>query len=77
MNEDTRQAFQNVVRSHDGDVIRDYFEVKLRELMDVRNATPENFVSRGIAATFIENEVLARFKIFDEKVQEVGDDTFI
>jgi len=77
MNEDTKQAFQNVVRSHDGDVIRDYFELKLRELMDVRNATSENFVSRGIAATFIEDEVLARFKVFDEKIQEVGDDNYL
>lgn len=77
MNEDTKQAFKNVVHSRDGDIIRDYFEVKLRELMDVRNATAEDFVSRGLAATFIEKEVLARFKVFDERIQEVGDDNFL
>jgi len=77
MNEDVKQAFKNVVHSHDGDIIRDYFEFKLRELLDVRKATAEDFVSRGIAATFIEQEVLARFKVFDEKVQEIGDDNFL
>jgi hypothetical protein len=77
MNEDTKQAFKNVVNSRDGDIIRDYFELKLRELSDVRNATPEDFISRGISATFIENEVLARFKVFDEKVHDIGDDTFL
>lgn len=77
MNEEVKQAFKNVVHSHDGDVIRDYFELKLRELLDVRKATAENFIARGLAATFIEQEVLARFKVFDERVQEVGDDNFL
>lgn len=77
MNEDVKQAFKNVVHSHDGDIIRDYFDLKLRELLDVRKATAEDFISRGIAATFIEEEVLARFKVFDEKIEELGDDTFL
>jgi hypothetical protein len=77
MNEDVKQAFKNVVHSHDGDLIRDYFDLKLRELLDVRKATAEDFISRGIAATFIEEEVLARFKVFDEKIEELGDDTFL
>lgn len=77
MNEETKQAFKNVIHSHDGDVIRDYFEERLRDLMDVRKATPENVVVRGIAADFIEQEVLGRFKVFDERTQDIGDDNFL
>lgn len=77
MNEDTKQAFKNVVHSRDGDLIRDYFELKLRDLLDVRKATPEDFKSRGMAATFIEEEVLSRFSLFDEKIIEVGDDKML
>lgn len=77
MDEETKNAFRNVVRSHDGDLIRDYFEMRLREYSDVRNATPENFQARAQAVTFIENEILARFKTFDERIQDLGDDVMI
>lgn len=70
MNDETRIAFENVIRSKDGDIIYDYFKGKVAELSDVRNATPENFVSRGMAATFIENEILAKFRIMEKKVED-------
>jgi len=77
MNEETKQAFRNVARSHDGDVIRDYLQERVRELSDVRNATPENFIARGLSATYIEKEILSLFTMFDERIQEVGNDDML
>lgn len=77
MNEEIKQAFRNVARSHDGDVIRDYLVERVRELSDVRNATPENFIARGLSATYIEKEILSLFTMFDERIQEVGNDDML